>query len=125
MNVKEAMKEKPQLIVVEKLNNVNHKTKFKRRLSKNMRRSLDIWNYLYWLSRLQMATEENCVSFRGVPAYYTSQMCPKRGHTERTNRKREVFGCLVCGYSQNADIKCCHQYTSTIYSGTLRCFVQT
>lgn len=102
--VKEVIKEKPKLIVVEKLNNLNHKTKLKRRLSKNMRRSLGSWNYRHWLTRLQQATEENRVFFRSVPSFYTSQRCSNCGHTERKNRNGEVFRCLGCGYTQNADI---------------------
>ena len=102
--VKALLKEKPQLIVVEKLNNLNHKTKLKRSLSKNMRRSLGSWNYRYWLGRLQQATDEDRVVFRCVPAYYTSQKCSKCGHTERKNRNKEVFKCLACDHIQNADI---------------------
>ena len=102
--VKEIVEENPRLIVVEKLNNLNHKTKLKRRLSRNMRRSLGNWNYRYWLSRLQQATEENRISFRQVLPAYTSQRCSNCGHTERRNRKGEVFRCLECSHTQNADI---------------------
>lgn len=102
--VKEIVNENPQLIVVEQLKNLNYKTKLKRRLNKNMRRSLGSWNYRYWLSRLQRATEENRVSFRTVPSAYTSQRCSNCGHTERRNRKGEVFRCLKCDHSENADI---------------------
>ncbi len=36
---------------------------------------------------------------------YTSQSCPKCGHTERTNRdkRRHLFCCRCCGYSSNDD----------------------
>ncbi len=102
--VKEVISEDIRLIVVEKLNNLNHKTKFKRRLNKNIRRSLGIWNYRYWLTRLKQATEINRISFRSVLPYYTSQRCPKCGHIERRNRKKEVFRCLKCDHSENADV---------------------
>ena len=102
--MKEVIDENPQLIVVEKLKNLNYKSKFKRRLNKNMRRSLGNWNYRYWLSRLQQATEENRVTFRSVPSYYTSQRCSNCGFIERKNRKGEVFKCLKCSHSENADI---------------------
>jgi transposase len=69
-----------------------------------MRRSLGSWNYRYWLNRLQQATEENRVSFRSVPSFYTSQQCSNCGHTERRNRSGEVFRCLKCDHSGNADI---------------------
>ena len=45
------------LVVVEALKNMNYKSKLKRRLSKNMRRSIGTWAYRYWLKRLEMACE--------------------------------------------------------------------
>jgi IS605 OrfB family transposase len=100
---KEVVKDK-QLVVVEKLKNLNHKTKAKRRLAKNMRRSLGAWAYRYWLERLQWATEDNRVSFRTVSPAYTSQRCNACGHTERGNRSGESFLCRSCGHTDNADI---------------------
>jgi len=93
-----------RLVVVEKLRNLNHKTKVKRRLTKNMRRSLGAWAYRYWLERVQSRCEDNRVVFRSVPARYTSQRCSVCGHTERANRSGEVFLCRKCGYACNADI---------------------
>jgi len=92
------------LIVVEQLKNMGHKTKAKRLLAKNMRRSIGIWNWKYWLKRLQEHTELNRVWFRSVSPYYTSQTCPKCNHTDRGNRNGEMFKCLSCGYTNNADI---------------------
>jgi hypothetical protein len=43
------------LVVVEALKNMSYKSKLKRRLSKNMRRSIGTWAYKYWLKRLEMA----------------------------------------------------------------------
>jgi IS605 OrfB family transposase len=102
--VKEVVASKPQLIVVEKLKNLNHKTRVRRRLNKNMRRSLGSWNYRYWLNRLQQATEENRIVFRSVPSFYTSQQCSACGHTERKNRSGEIFRCIKCDHSDNADL---------------------
>lgn len=92
------------LVVVEDLRQVNYKTKAKRRLAKNMRRSLGAWTYSYWLNRLQMTTEETNVSFRRVRPYYTSQICNACGHTERSNRNGENFLCRSCGYADDADV---------------------
>ena len=94
----------PQLIVVERLKNLNYKTKIRRRLNKTMRRSLGSWNYRYWLDRIQLSCEENRVSFRSVNPAYTSQQCSSCSHTERKNRSGEVFRCVKCDYSDNADI---------------------
>ena len=96
--------ENPDLIVVEQLKKMGHKSKAKRLLAKNIRRSIGIWNWKYWLRRLQEHTELNRVSFRSVSPYYTSQTCPKCGHVDRGNRKGEIFTCLSCGHTDNADL---------------------
>ena len=41
-------KENPDLIVVEQLKNMGNKSKAKRLLAKNIRRSIGIWNWKYW-----------------------------------------------------------------------------
>ena len=93
-----------RLVVVEKLRQMNYKTKLKRRLSKNMRRSLGTWNYRYWLMRVEAACEIGRSSFRSVAPQYTSQRCHACGHTERGNRNGEVFKCRSCGHTDNADV---------------------
>jgi len=92
------------LVVVEQLKNMNYKSKLKRRLSKNMRRSIGTWAYRYWLNRLEQACETNRVSFRTVAPFYTSQTCPSCGQVDRGNRVGQVFQCLKCGHTGNADI---------------------
>jgi len=96
--------EQIDLVAVEKLKNMNFKSKLKRRLSKNMRRSIDTWAYRYWLKRLEQACETNRVSFRTVAPFYTSQTCPCCGHVDRGNRVGQMFRCLKCGHAGNADI---------------------
>jgi len=95
--------ENPQMVVVERLKSLNKNTKLKRRLSKNIRRSLGIWTYRYWLDRLQRECEHKRLMFRSVNPAYTSQTCSKCSHTERRNRVGEIFKCLSCGYTINAD----------------------
>jgi putative transposase len=96
--------EQIDLVVVENLKNMNYKSKLKRRLSKNMRRSIGTWAYRYWLKRLEQACETNRVSFRTVAPFYTSQTCPSCGHVDRGNRVGQVFRCLSCGHAGNADV---------------------
>lgn len=93
-----------KLVVVEKLKKLNDKTKAKRRLAKNMRRSLGAWVYRYWLDRIEWACEWSRAAFRSVCPAYTSQRCSACGHTERGNRNGELFLCRACGYTDNADI---------------------
>jgi IS605 OrfB family transposase len=96
--------ENPDLIVVEQLKKMGFKSKAKRLLAKNIRRSIGTWNWKYWLKRLEAQCEINRVSFRSVAPYYTSTTCPVCGHSDRGNRNGEVFLCLSCGHKDNADI---------------------
>jgi IS605 OrfB family transposase len=98
------VKENPDLIVVEQLKKMGNKSKVKRLLTKNIRRSIGTWNWKYWLKRLEAQCEINRVSFRSVAPYYTSTTCPVCGHSDRGNRNGEVFLCLSCGHKDNADI---------------------
>ena len=96
--------ENPDLIVVEQLKNMGHKSKAKRLLAKNIRRSIGIWNWKYWLMRIEQQCELNRVSFRTVSPYYTSQTCPSCNHIDRKNRNGIEFKCQSCGHTDNADI---------------------
>lgn len=96
--------ENPDLIVVEKLSKLGQNSKVKRLLTKNIRRSIGIWNWKYWLKRLEEHCEINRISFRSVSPYYTSQTCPRCNHVDRGNRNGEIFMCLNCGYTNNVDI---------------------
>jgi len=91
-------------IVVEALKNLNYKSKLKRRLSRNIRRSIGTWAYRYWLRRLEQACEMNRVHFKSVAPAYTSQRCPSCGYIDRRNRNGPVFLCLRCGHAGNADV---------------------
>ena len=93
------------LVVVEQLKGITkNTTQPKRRLGKNIRRSIGAWNVSYWLKRLEMACERNRVSFRTVTSFYTSQTCPVCGHCQKENRNGLDFKCLQCNYTDNADI---------------------
>jgi IS605 OrfB family transposase len=98
------IKETPDLIVVERLKNMGKKSKAKRLLAKSIRRSIGTWNWKYWLKRLEAQCEINRISFRSVAPYYTSTTCPVCGHSDRGNRNGEVFLCLSCGHTDNADV---------------------
>jgi IS605 OrfB family transposase len=103
--VKELMLiENPDLIVVERLKNMGSKTKVRRLLTKNIRRSIGTWNWKYWLKRLEGYCELNRISFRSVLPYYTSTTCPVCGHSDRGNRNGEIFLCLKCEHKDNADV---------------------
>ena len=93
-----------KLIAVEKLKNMKYKMKERGRLSKNIRSVFYNLSYRQVLSRIQMLSEENRVTFRSVPPYYTSLECSNCGHIEKGNRlSQELFICQRCGYTDNAD----------------------
>jgi hypothetical protein len=92
------------VLVVEGLKYLSHKTKQSRRLCHEMRRSIGAWNWRLWLERLEQLAEENCVHLWQVPPQYTSQQCRVCGHTDRGNRRSEKFRCQRCGFAGNTDI---------------------
>lgn len=118
---KEVIKDNVKLVVVEDLKKMNHNSKVKRRLTKNMRRSLGAWTYRYWLNRIAMTCENNRVAYRKVNPAYTSQRCYACGHIERGNRNGEMFLCLKCGHADNADINAAKniefRWTTAPYGG--------
>jgi transposase len=76
------------VLVVEALSNLNHRTKQTRRLCKPVRRSIGVWNWRLWLKRLEQLAAENCVRLWRVSPQYTSQQCRACGHTSRGNPTR-------------------------------------
>lgn len=90
------------LLVIENLLNITKNVK--RRLTKNIRRSIGSWNIRYFHNRLKMDCENKNVSYRTVAPFYTSIKCPVCGFTDRTNRSLERFKCGCCGHTANADL---------------------
>jgi len=104
---KEVFKKNPNLcrVIVERLSNMNFKSKTKRKFGKGLRKTIGSWNYRYWLSRLERNCEENCVRFTSVNPSYTSQTCNQCGHSDRANRSEQsVFKCVKCGHADHADV---------------------
>lgn len=92
-------------VVVERLKNMNFKSKRNRKLPKQMRKTIGSWNYSYWLSRLERECEHRRSRFTSVNPSYTSQSCNQCGHTNRANRsKQDSFCCVECGHTDHADI---------------------
>jgi len=105
-SAKEVFKQNPNLsrIIVERLSNMNFKSKIKRKLGRKMRKTIGSWNYRYWLSRMERNCEENRVRYSSINPAYTSQCCNQCGHTDRMNRsKQDTFYCVKCGHTDHAD----------------------
>lgn len=103
------------LIVVENLKNITKNTK--RRLVKNIRRTIGRWNVRYWLTRLEMTCQDRNVSFRTVSPRHTSQTCNECGHVDRRNRDGEVFLCRGCGHKADADINAARNILDRFLTG--------
>ena len=63
------------------------------------------WPYYDLEQKLNYKALRNHQLVEKVNAAYTSQTCPKCGHTERTNRNKRIhlFCCKSCGYRSNDD----------------------
>lgn len=105
------------LLCVEKLSNLNYKSRVRRRLNKTMRKTIGSWAWRYWLDRVQRECEHRRSSFRSVPAYYTSQTCPSCGFVDRRNRNGRLFLCRECGCSGDADITAARNILSRYLTG--------
>ena len=94
---------------INQLNLSNYKTivieNIKRmRYGKNRGRFLSHFTYTTIFSKLERSCEEWNVSIVKINPAYTSQKCSYCGETETKNRDGEIFICIKCGYSQNADV---------------------
>ncbi|MCC6444358.1 MAG: transposase [Armatimonadetes bacterium] len=62
------------------------------------------WSFAQRQAFLSYKAEQRGIVFVSVDPRHTSCQCPKCGHTEKANRKRQsVFRCVGCGYEANAD----------------------
>lgn len=94
--------EELSLLVAEDLRGIKHGKSKKR--SRKFRRKSAAWTAARLLDGLERKCEENRVLFAKVPPAYTSQTCPKCNHVAEENRKGEAFGCVGCGYTDDADV---------------------
>ena len=94
---------KPTLVVLEDLRGITQKTR--RRLGKEMRRSIGRWNVAHWHGSLVRHCERNRVAVRHVDPRHTSQQCSICGTIDRRNRTGSTFRCVACGHHANADVQ--------------------
>lgn len=90
------------LFVVEDLSNIRSVTKS---LSPKHRYVSVSWSYYDLEKKLYYKALKNHQLVEKVNPAFTSQTCPKCGHTERGNRikKKHLFCCKNCGYKSNDD----------------------
>jgi IS605 OrfB family transposase len=75
----------------------------KKNRGKTFRKAIAPWTYRRVLARIGHKAQENRVHLVAVPPAYTSQTCPICRGVDRANRRGEMFLCIGCGYSADAD----------------------
>jgi len=71
--------------------------------SRNVNRKFNHWLYGYTLKRIKELCEVAGVQYHIVPAYNTSRTCPQCGIVDKLNRRGEIFKCIGCGFTADAD----------------------
>ncbi|MEU1785973.1 transposase [Streptomyces sparsogenes] len=88
-------------IAVEALGGIRERV----RLRRDQRGTLSSWPFHQLGQHLAYKARRAGVPFLEVDAAYTSQRCPRCGHTERANRSdRDHFCCRRCGLAGPADV---------------------
>jgi len=71
---------------------------------KNFRKAAAPWTYRRVRQRIECLAAENRVLPFAVDSRGTSRTCPVCGKDDRRNRKGEVFRCVACDHTGDADI---------------------
>jgi IS605 OrfB family transposase len=90
------------LFILEDLTGVRNRTE---KVHKKGRYYSVSWAYYQLRQMIEYKAKMNQSAVLFVQPHYTSQTCPKCGHTEKDNRKkkRHIFSCKTCGYTSNDD----------------------
>ncbi|WP_405602466.1 zinc ribbon domain-containing protein [Streptomyces sp. NBC_01410] len=88
-------------VAVEELDGIRERV----RLRRDQRSTLSSWAFHQLGQHLAYKARRAGVPFLEVDAAYTSQRCPRCGHTEKANRPtRDHFSCRRCGLAGPADV---------------------
>lgn len=71
---------------------------------KGFQNRLHRWCFYRLASFIEYKARAEGMTVLRVEPRYTSQACPRCGHTERANRNGLAFRCVACGYSGHADL---------------------
>ncbi|WP_028778908.1 RNA-guided endonuclease InsQ/TnpB family protein [Shimazuella kribbensis] len=93
---------KNSLIVLEELEGIRSATE---KVRKRDRWYTVGWAFYQLRQMIEYKAKRNQSTVIAVDPAYTSQTCPKCGHTEKANRnkKKHIFHCKTCGYISNDD----------------------
>ncbi len=90
------------LIILEDLGGIRGATEKVRKRDRYLSVS---WSFFDLRQKIEYKAQLAGIKSIAVDPKYTSQCCPKCGHTDRYNRdkKRHTFKCRMCGYQSNDD----------------------
>ncbi|EPZ37936.1 transposase, IS605 OrfB family [Anoxybacillus ayderensis] len=93
---------KNTLFVLEDLTGVRQATE---KVSVNHRYEMVSWAFYDLRQKIEYKARKHQAKVIAVDPTYTSQTCPKCGHTEKANRnkKTHTFCCKTCQYTTNDD----------------------
>ena len=74
--------------------------KYNKILNNKMQR----WSYNKFTRKLERICEEQGICLVKVSPAYTSQRCSKCGAIHKESRNGDMYLCIVCGYSEDADL---------------------
>ena len=90
-----------KVIGVEDLTGI--KTGKQRNRGRNFRKAMAPWIVRQCVKRIENKASENRVRLIKVDSSYTSQTCPSCRKVSKENRRGEVFKCIACDYTGDAD----------------------
>ena len=91
------------VIVLEDLNGITIGTKKKGKMGKKGRKLVAHWNKRLLTQRIKDKCEENRVLLAFVPPYDTSRKCSECDNVSQESRKGEIYECVKCGHTCDAD----------------------
>ncbi len=97
--VKEVDLSETNIVYLENLKNVRYKSKIGRKVMNKLQR----WSYSRVIQRFSLICEETGVQFCQVNPANTSRTCIRCETTDAESRKGEIFKCVECGWSADAD----------------------
>jgi IS605 OrfB family transposase len=89
-------------ITLENLTNIRRTANCK---TKTRKRNLNNWSFYQLQQFIAYKAAEREIPVVYIQPYYTSQQCPRCGHTEEANRNKAThwFQCKQCNYQTNDD----------------------
>jgi putative transposase len=78
--------------------------KSKKKRSKKQNKQQQYWSYRHVINGLKAKAQENRIRLVYVSPAYTSQKCSACGNIAKASRKAEIYNCVSCGISQDADV---------------------